>query len=291
VIYIIVPLLIIPQLLFSGVIVQFDKLHPSVSKATKVPWIGNMMVSRWAYEALAVEQASNNELENYYFEEKMEQSQAKWKKDFWMPEIRRQMDVLVKSEGVKSEASEHAEKILINEITKEDYYWGNLDCVDCIDAISNESALAPGHFDQLSAFLDTVRVQYNKTINDNNEVIQHIIDSIGIKKFARLQQDYSNESLMNLVTNKMEAHKLIIDNDELFQNDESIYNLPSEVTFFDSHFYAPQKYLFGYKLDTYWSNLIVIWMISIFTYIMLYFDLLRKGIELIQRVTYRKKKT
>ena len=70
VIYIIVPLLIIPQLLFSGVIVQFDKLHPSVSNATKVPWIGNMMVSRWAYEALAVEQASNNQLEKNYFDQK-----------------------------------------------------------------------------------------------------------------------------------------------------------------------------------------------------------------------------
>ena len=33
VIYIIVPLLIIPQLLFSGVIVKFDKLHPSLSEA------------------------------------------------------------------------------------------------------------------------------------------------------------------------------------------------------------------------------------------------------------------
>jgi hypothetical protein len=68
VIYIIVPLLVIPQLLFSGVIVKFDKLHPSLSNATKVPWIGNVMVSRWSYEALAVEQASNNPLETYYFD-------------------------------------------------------------------------------------------------------------------------------------------------------------------------------------------------------------------------------
>src|SRR6218665_2688865 len=56
VIYITVPLLIIPQLLFSGVIVKFDKLNPIFANTNEVPWIGNAMASRWAYEALAVTQ-------------------------------------------------------------------------------------------------------------------------------------------------------------------------------------------------------------------------------------------
>ncbi len=290
VIYIIVPLLIIPQLLFSGVIVQFDKLHPSVSNATKVPWIGNIMVSRWAYEALAVEQASNNQLEKHYFVQKMEQSQAKWKKDFWVPEIRKQMDIITRSKGDESKVVQHAENILVNEITKEDNYWGNLNCIDCIDSIQNGSLYSMSRFSKVNAFLDTITVQFNKTINDNNAQIQHVIDSIGLKNYAQIQKRYSNESLMNLVTNKMEEHKLIIDNDEIYQNDESIYNLPKEVSFLHSHFYAPQKYMFGQRVDTYWSNLIVIWVISIFTYIMLYFDWLRRIIEGTQHLFNRKKK-
>jgi hypothetical protein len=271
------------------VIVQFDKLHPSVSNATKVPWIGNIMVSRWAYEALAVEQASNNKLEKHYFKQKMAQSQAKWKKDFWVPEIKKQMDIITRSDVETSEATDHAQKILVNEIKKEDYYWGNLECVDCIDSIQNGSNYSISRFSKLSAFLDLITVQFNKTINDNNTEIQHIIDSIGVKKYAQIQKDYSNESLMNLVTNKMEDHKLIIDNDEIYQNDESIYNLPSEVSFLHSHFYAPQKYMFGQRVNTYWSNLIVIWILALFTYIILYFDLLRRLIEGVQRLFNRKK--
>ena len=291
VIYIIVPLLIIPELLFSGVIVQFDKLHPSVSNATKVPWIGNMMVSRWAYEALAVEQASNNQLEKNYFDQKMKQSQAKWKKDFWVPEIKKQMDILVRIDENSEETMTHARQILINEIDKEDYYWENLECIDCIDSIKNGTNYSMSRFNKLNSFLDFLTVQFNKTINDNNGEIQEIIDSIGVKKYAAIQKSYSNESLMNLVTNKMEEDKLIIDNDIIYQNDEAIYNLPNEVSFVQSHFYAPQKYMFGIKVDTYWSNLIVIWVIAFFTYIILYFDLLKRLIDGIQVLFNRRRRT
>ena len=56
VIYILIPVLIIPQLLFSGIIVKFDKLHPWFASQKSVSWIGNVMASRWAYEGLAVTQ-------------------------------------------------------------------------------------------------------------------------------------------------------------------------------------------------------------------------------------------
>ena len=221
----------------------------------------------------------------------MKQSQAKWKKDFWVPEIKKQMDILVRIDENSEETMTHARQILINEIDKEDYYWENLECIDCIDSIKNGTNYSMSRFNKLNSFLDFLTVQFNKTINDNNGEIQEIIDSIGVKKYAAIQKSYSNESLMNLVTNKMEEDKLIIDNDIIYQNDEAIYNLPNEVSFVQSHFYAPQKYMFGIKVDTYWSNLIVIWVIAFFTYIILYFDLLKRLIDGIQVLFNRRRRT
>ena len=221
----------------------------------------------------------------------MKQSQAKWKKDFWVPEIKKQMDILVRIDENSEETMTHARQILINEIDKEDYYWENLECIDCIDSIKNGTNYSMSRFNKLNSFLDFLTVQFNKTINDNNGEIQEIIDSIGVKKYAAIQKSYSNESLMNLVTNKMEKDKLIIDNDIIYQNDEAIYNLPNEVSFVQSHFYAPQKYMFGIKVDTYWSNLIVIWVIAFFTYIILYFDLLKRLIDGIQVLFNRRRRT
>ena len=51
-IYILIPFLIIPQLLLSGVIVKFDKLNPSISSQNFVPFTGEVMTSRWAFEAV-----------------------------------------------------------------------------------------------------------------------------------------------------------------------------------------------------------------------------------------------
>src|SRR5690606_13637133 len=67
VIYIMIPVLIIPQLLFSGIIVKFDKLHPWFASESGVPWIGNVMASRWAYEGLAVTQFMENPYEQQFY--------------------------------------------------------------------------------------------------------------------------------------------------------------------------------------------------------------------------------
>ncbi|NJM25428.1 MAG: ATP-binding cassette domain-containing protein, partial [Bacteroidia bacterium] len=66
-IYILIPLLIIPQLLLSGVVISFDKFNPSVSKPIGVPFIGNVMASRWAFEAFMVTQFKDNPFERQFY--------------------------------------------------------------------------------------------------------------------------------------------------------------------------------------------------------------------------------
>ncbi len=55
-IYILVPLLLIPQILLCGVIVKFDDLQNKNAENDVVPVTGEIMASRWAFEAMAVEQ-------------------------------------------------------------------------------------------------------------------------------------------------------------------------------------------------------------------------------------------
>ena len=68
VVYIFIPFIIIPQLLFSGVIVKYDKLHPLITSESEVPWIGNLMSSRWTYEAFDVSLVLNNPNEQKVFD-------------------------------------------------------------------------------------------------------------------------------------------------------------------------------------------------------------------------------
>jgi ABC-type multidrug transport system ATPase subunit len=70
-IYITIPILLIPQILLCGLVVSFSDLTPD-SKTGNVPAIGNVIPSRWAYEALAVTTYTDNAYEADFF---------KWDKD------------------------------------------------------------------------------------------------------------------------------------------------------------------------------------------------------------------
>jgi ABC-type multidrug transport system ATPase subunit len=62
-IYILIPLLLIPQLILSGVVVKFDKLNPRIGNPATVPLVGDLMASRWAFEAAMVTQFKDNDFE------------------------------------------------------------------------------------------------------------------------------------------------------------------------------------------------------------------------------------
>lgn len=102
VVYILIPILIIPQLLFSGVIVKFEKLNPTISSKDSVPLIGNVMCSRWAYEALAVTQFKENQLHKQFYANEQMKSFAAWKRDYWIPELTSRLDYITSYHDVEN---------------------------------------------------------------------------------------------------------------------------------------------------------------------------------------------
>ncbi len=65
-VYVMIPLLLIPQMILSGLLFPFDKLNNLISTKGKVPIVADMMASRWAYEAMAVYQFRNNSYQQPY---------------------------------------------------------------------------------------------------------------------------------------------------------------------------------------------------------------------------------
>ena len=60
VIYLAIPLFIIPQLMLGGAIVPFSDMHPSMAKSTGVAIPGQAMISRWGFESLITLYAADN---------------------------------------------------------------------------------------------------------------------------------------------------------------------------------------------------------------------------------------
>ncbi|MDZ7635551.1 MAG: hypothetical protein U5L72_14410 [Bacteroidales bacterium] len=51
-----------------------------------------------------------------------------------------------------------------------------------------------------------------------------------------------------------------------------------------AHFYAPLKMIGNIKISTLWFNMIFIWLMNILLYVTLYFNLLKKLLNLVERI-------
>ncbi len=94
-IYVLIPILIIPQLLLSGVVISFDKFNPKVGTPNGIPLLGEMMASRWAFEAYMVTQFKDNPLERNFFELDQKRSMAEYKRQYYLPMLESKLSYVV----------------------------------------------------------------------------------------------------------------------------------------------------------------------------------------------------
>ncbi|MGC8802725.1 MAG: hypothetical protein ACP5PS_02990, partial [Bacteroidales bacterium] len=102
--------------------------------------------------------------------------------------------------------------------------------------------------------------------------------------YKKFYDTYYNEHLADMVKKvfEKEKNKLLIFDHRLVQQIDPIYldPLPRHKLDFRTHLYAPRKHFMGRYYDTYWFNLLIIWIFTLILYITLYFDFFKRLIEL-----------
>lgn len=290
VIYILIPILIIPQLLFSGVIVPFDKLNPFFASNSHVPTIGNVMASRWAYESLAVTQFKDNEFEKNFFPYDKRMKYANWKKDNWTKRLEEKVEQLQEGK-IDEERAAYNIRLLQSEIQQEQKLLnGALEC-DGLDELSPKN-LDKSTLNNILDFLDILRTHYRRVYARNELEKDSLVKSMQTSPeektaFKELQDDYMNENLKDFVTNKTSISGSIAEvNGRLIMKSTPIY-LDARGDWFRAQFYAPRKQLFGKFYDTFWANTMVIWLMSLIFITTLYYDMLRKFLESTGRLLFK----
>ena len=100
-IYILIPLLLIPQLILSGVVVKFDKLNPAIGNSATVPVVGDLMASRWAFEAAMVTQFKDNLFEREFYLYDKVMANSDYKKVYLIPEIETRLQFCLNNLGLR----------------------------------------------------------------------------------------------------------------------------------------------------------------------------------------------
>lgn len=77
-IYVLIPILIIPQLVLSGAVIPYDKFNPLLRGERPVPFLADLSFTRWAYEAQVVTHFTQNPYQRVLYPLKAEQSHLRY---------------------------------------------------------------------------------------------------------------------------------------------------------------------------------------------------------------------
>ncbi len=289
-IYILIPFLLIPQILLSGVIVKFEELNPKISSQSVVPFWGEVMTSRWAFEALAVNQFVNNdsEKETYNYEKAI--SNYRLKKTYWTSKMSG-----LAIEGTISAKKANSMRILKHEISKEMMATPKITFAS-LNKLNENSQMTESLEKELKDYLAEVKKyyseQYDIATKAKDEWAAKFQNDENLKKLhLELQDQNQNKKLEDLVKNAGNDMGDIIEEDgRLIATTDPIFRDGPNDRIIRSHFFAPRKNVFGGLYSTFWVNILVIWLMSLFLWITLYFDALRKLLEFLSSVPGRLKK-
>jgi ABC-type multidrug transport system ATPase subunit len=280
-IYILIPFLVIPQIILSGVMVNFDKLNPKISSPVVIPWYGELITARWGYEALAVKQYKDNRLEKLFYGHDKIVANSDYKSAFWIVEMRNQIELIntALNKGNKDNEFERRLRLISNEFDREQahlpkQYKSN------IASLFNTASITPETSKSANSYLDILKQYYNYLSRYERKVIDSLKAPFGRDGYIEQQNKYTNESLTDFVTggNNDSPQMTLIHKGRILPKYKPIFMEPYN-NFVKAHFYSPMKKVFGYPVDTFIINVIVLWAMTIGLYIILYFRLLKKFLD------------
>ncbi len=279
-IYILVPFLLIPQIIFCGVLVKYDKLHKSLTNYEYVPVIGDLMASRWAFEALAVNQFKDNKYQKVYFDLDKKVSDANYYNAFLVPEIDIRLGTIERElkAGTDLESLGPDLELVQRELVKLGWQVPQVPAFDA--SFVNAESFTDSTSNAIRTYLDQVSEYNRHVIGDSKAEIdlvnKTLIDRLGgLEAYTRFRNNYDNEQLNDMLLNRSIVQKVDEKDGKLIRKHQPAYMTPTS-PFIRAQLYAPVKRIGNLEIDTVWFNVIFLWIYSALLYLVLYYDLLRK---------------
>ncbi len=286
-IYILIPILIIPQLLLSGVVIPFDKFNPTVGAPKGIPLMGEFMASRWAFEAFMVTQFKDNPFEKQFYDLEQKQAIAKYKRQFYIPRLESKLSIVINNRdqwrNSNNKEVEDALRLLRNEIGNELNGVGRqleLPEVEKLEIGKVDSAVC----EKTAGFLAMLKRFYNlRRSNAESELEDRRIRMTDTPEkreaYNAMLLSYKNDAVTKWVEKTDDPKRIVEWNGELVQKIYPIYieeHRPKNRLDFTANFFIPTKHFLGQTFDTLYFNIAAIWVMGLILYAALYYELLKK---------------
>ena len=270
-IYISIPLLLIPQILLCGLVVSFTDLTPK-STTGNVPLIGDLIPSRWSYEALAVTSFTDNLYEAQFFENDKEKYETQFYNMGFLNELQSQLETM-KSEEIKGQEvkPEHMEIIREN-----------------LSRITDYCGMQPYQgdygYESLKGYMAEAERILSKRSNQialkGDAQVAAFIRQYGKEALLELKRHHYNTKLEDCVIGADQQRMIDVVDRQLVPRTGLVFLTPQSRNG-KAPFYSSVKMIGSWPVKTLWFNMAVLLLMSIVATILLLTDfpgrLIRKG--------------
>jgi ABC-type multidrug transport system ATPase subunit len=208
----VLPFVIAIQVLLGGGLISYNQLNLGNNKYT--PWIGDLMVSRWGYEALAVEQYKNNKYEKLIYTIDKQIDQAAFYIFRVVPLLEESLISCRTSQNPDSTRQftgllqhEMTEIVRTNDVFRFEY-------LPRLPEIITNEKIAQETSDYLTYLSLHFYEQHQQMIQRKSFLMERLTDSLGTEKLAAIKERYHNLALEKAVSEAdREEEYAIIDHD------------------------------------------------------------------------------
>ncbi|HEX6889924.1 MAG TPA: ABC transporter permease, partial [Chryseolinea sp.] len=288
-IYILIPLFLIPQLLLSGVVISFDKFNPKVGKPVGVPLIGEMMASRWAFEAFMVTQFKDNPFQKQFYPLDQKIAEAEYMRLYYIPKLESELSYCLnhRADWQNRNATEMVNSLALlqSEIRNElkNFPEGKFPEVERLAIGKIDSTV----LDKTEQFLQGLRGYYRSQLNKANRQKEQLKASLtstdaDFSRYEKARMTFTNKAVAENVEGKNSASRIVEYKGALIRKFSPIYMLehkPSNFFDFSANMYQPTKHFAGKEFYTLYFNIAVIWCMTGIFFVTLYIDALRRLIK------------
>ena len=261
-IYISIPLLLIPQILLCGLVVSFTDLAPK-STTGNVPLIGDIIPSRWSYEALAVTSFTDNQYEKNFFETDKEKYETQFYNVGFLYELQSQLKTMQDEQIHGKEVKpEHIEIIrtnlpIITEFCEMEPYQGDYS-YESLDKYMNEAEnILAKRSNQITLKADA---QISSFIREN-----------GKETLLQLKRNNYNLKLEDCVVGADQKRMLDVVDNHIVPRTGLIFLTPQN-QMGRAPFYSSEKIIGSWHVKTLWFNMTILLLMSVIMIILLLTD-------------------
>lgn len=246
-IYITIPILLIPQILLCGLVVKFPDLAPN-SHTANVPVIGEIIPSRWAFEALAVTMFTDNDYEKYVFDSEKVKYETRYYEMAYLRELRSQLAIM-QDRDRKGEPSQDNLDVIRKSLPR-------LLCVADMKPYSGDFSS-----DALEILLDSAAKNLSRKSAKAGRISERSIESllmdVGKENVLRLKQQNFNLQLERQLANS-EAEEMFRISDGYIVPQAGYVYLDPMTDNGRAPFFSSCKIIGSVKVKTLWFNVAVL---------------------------------